>query len=340
MIRKSLRPLNDSTNTHKPAPIYKNTSRITPKRISSKNSRSNTSSITQTTPKFSTKLQPQTNKFLHNSNLSKLKEKPTLSQFEIGKTLGRGKLGRVYCARHKPLGLICAIKVMSLSQLKSLRLETNLQREIEIQASINHPNILKLYTYFSDSKNVYLVIEYTIYGELYHHLKKERRFTNTRASQYTYQIASALSFLHSNGIIHRDLKPENILVDFNHNLKLSDFGWSINANNVKRSTMCGTLDYLSPEMVTGQPYDHRSDVWSLGVLIYEFLVGTPPFEADDKNVTYKRIARLDIKFPDYIDPDAKNLILSLLKLDDSKRFSLDSIASHPWIIKNKSKWPK
>ncbi|EGV62048.1 spindle assembly checkpoint kinase [Yamadazyma tenuis] len=317
MIRKSLRPLKDTTNVHKDTPVAL-------KPVILKNA-------------VADSLQ-----FLHNSNLTKLKVKPSvsLSHFEIGKTLGKGKLGSVYCVKHKASNFVCALKVMNLETLRSLKLQKNLQREIEIQSSLQHPNILKLFSYFYDSKNVYLVIEYSINGELYHHLRINKRFTNTLASFYIYQVTLGLIYLHSNGIIHRDLKPENILVDFNHTVKLSDFGWSVKIErNAKRSTICGTLDYLSPEMVNSMAYDFKSDIWSLGVLIYELLVGKPPFEHHDRNVTYKRIVGLDLKFPPFVNDEAKELILSLLKTNPSDRLPLEQVLTHPWLMKNKQKWP-
>lgn len=318
-------PLHDSTNRHHP-----------------KSAGSSRSDKSGTTPKFPlVKSMKESPGFLHTSNLNRLKSPVfSLKNFEIGKTLGKGKLGKVYCVLHKPSNFVCALKVMDLSQLKSLNLIKNLKREIEIQSNLNHKNILKCFNYFKTSNKVYLILEYCIYGELYHHLKINKRFSNQLASYYIYQITLALSYLHSNNIIHRDLKPENILVDFNHTIKLSDFGWSVQLqNNNKRSTICGTLDYLSPEMINSVSYDFKSDVWSLGVLIYELLVGVPPFEHADRNVTYKKIVRLDYHFPKFINSDAQDLIVRLLKINPNERIPLEEVLTHPWILKNKANWP-
>ena len=115
--------------------------------------------------------------------------------------------------------------------------------------------------------------------------------------RYIASLARALMYCHSKHVIHRDIKPENLLLGMKGELKIADFGWSVHAPNSRRKTLCGTLDYLPPEMVQGLDHDSAVDVWSLGVLCYEFLFGQPPFEAEGHSNTYKRILRVDLKFP-------------------------------------------
>ncbi|KAK6203307.1 uncharacterized protein RJT21DRAFT_113215 [Scheffersomyces amazonensis] len=268
--------------------------------------------------------------------------KYSLQDFELGRILGKGKLGKVYCAKHLQSGYIVALKVMTKQDLIDLKLEKNLRREIEIQSQLIHPNISRLYGYFYDHKNVYLILEYSIGGELYNHLKSVKKFDNIKSSYYIQQVTQALIYLHSKNIIHRDIKPENILVSDNNIIKLSDFGWSVSSQtnpSKKRLTICGTLDYLPPEMIESQLHDQQVDIWSLGILCYELLVGKPPFEEIDKNRTYKRIVKIDLNFPHYIDYEARDLITKLLQKNPRLRLPLNKVLEHPWILKYKPFWP-
>lgn len=234
-----------------------------------------------------------------------------LGMFEIGKPLGKGKFGRVYLAKHKLSGFICGLKVLHKSELQQGKVEKQVRREIEIQSNLAHPNILKLYGHFHDAKRIFLILEFAAKGELYKHLRKEVRFPEWKAAQYIAQMASALKYLHKKHVMHRDIKPENILVGIHGEIKISDFGWSVHAPNNRRKTMCGTLDYLPPEMIrpgsTDNFYSEKVDLWSLGVLTYEFLCGEAPFE-DAPVQTQKRIVRCDMTIPGYVSAEARDLI--------------------------------
>ncbi|PHH50492.1 Serine/threonine-protein kinase ark1 [Ceratocystis fimbriata CBS 114723] len=261
-----------------------------------------------------------------------------LGMFEIGRPLGKGKFGRVYLARERTSGFICALKVLHKAELQvGCGVEKQVRREIEIQSNLRHPNILKLYGHFHDSKRVFLILEFAGKGELYKHLRKERRFPEWKAAHYVSQMASALSYLHRKHVIHRDIKPENILMGIHGEIKISDFGWSVHAPNSRRRTMCGTLDYLPPEMIkpgsADNSYNEKIDLWGLGVLTYEFLVGEAPFE-DTQIMTHRRILKCDMTVPSWVSPEAKDLIKKLLVLDPERRLPLDQVQVHPWIIKH------
>ncbi|XP_076168473.1 aurora kinase B isoform X2 [Ptiloglossa arizonensis] len=159
--------------------------------------------------------------------------------------------------------------------------------------------------------------------------------THLRSAKYTYQVADALEYCHRNNVIHRDIKPENLLLTSAGDIKLADFGWSVHAPSSKRNTLCGTLDYLPPEMVTGQTYDIYVDHWCLGILCYEFLVGVPPFLSDSQQETYVKIKTLNIKWPEEITPGAKDLISKLIKRRSSERISMAAVKKHFWILKYK-----
>ncbi len=154
-------------------------------------------------------------------------------------------------------------------------------------------------------------------------------------------------------MIHRDIKPENLLLDVRGDLKIADFGWSVHAPSSRRATMCGTLDYLPPEMVAGEFHDEKVDLWSLGVLCYEFLCGKPPFETASHQETYQRIINVDLKFPAYVTAGtvnalcstilarylifnvyflgAQDLIRKLLQKKPASRLPLEDVKKHPWI---------
>jgi aurora kinase len=196
-----------------------------------------------------------------------------------------------------------------------------------------HPNILRLYGYFYDEKRVYLILEYAAQGELYKKLKQVKRFTEKTAAQYVWSIAHALRYLHKKHVIHRDIKPENLLLDVKNEIKLSDFGWSVHAPTSRRKTFCGTLDYLAPEMVQNRYHDYTVDIWTLGILTYEFLVGRPPFETPSQEETLRKIVNVELEFPIYVSPEAKDFISKLLVYEPSERMSLDNALVHPWLKK-------
>jgi aurora kinase len=234
-----------------------------------------------------------------------------LGMFDIGKPLGKGKFGRVYLAREKTTGFVCALKVLHKSELQQGKVEKQTRREIEIQSNLAHPNILRLFGHFHDTKRIFLIIEFAAQGELYKHLRKAQKFPEWRAAQYIAQMSAALKYLHGKHIMHRDIKPENILVGIHGEIKIADFGWSVHAPNNRRNTMCGTLDYLPPEMLKPGSqenyYDEKVDLWSLGVLMYEFLCGEAPFE-DTPVMTQRRIARCEMTVPAYVSAEARDLI--------------------------------
>ncbi|XP_060112490.1 LOW QUALITY PROTEIN: aurora kinase B [Heteronotia binoei] len=258
----------------------------------------------------------------------------TIDDFEIGRPLGKGKFGNVYLARIKETRFIVALKVLFKSHLEKDGLEHQLRREIEIQSHLRHPNILRMYNYFDDKKRVYLILEYAPRGELYKDLQKHLRFDESRSATYMEELADALIYCHGKKVIHRDIKPENLLMGLKGELKIADFGWSVHAPSLRRKTMCGTLDYLPPEMVEGRPHDEKVDVWCIGILCYEFLVGHPPFESASHTETYRRIVAVDLKFPTFVPEGARDLISRLLRRIPSQRLSLQGVKEHPWVKAN------
>ncbi|KAJ3634037.1 hypothetical protein MTP99_010947 [Tenebrio molitor] len=260
----------------------------------------------------------------------------SLEDFELGKRLGRGKFGRVYVAREKRTGFVVALKTLLKKELVKGRVERQILREIEIQSHLKHPNILQLLCWFHDSHRIYLVVEYAGQGELYKHLKSSSggRFNEHLTAKYIYQVADAVHYCHQNQVIHRDIKPENLLLTIEGNVKLADFGWSVHSPSLKRTTMCGTMDYLPPEMVENEEYGKHVDHWCLGILCYEFLVGRPPFESETPDETYKKIRKVQLEFPESVPAGARDLISSVLIRSSHQRLTLPQIMNHPWIVTN------
>ena len=197
---------------------------------------------------------------------------------------------------------------------------------------MKHSNILRLYGYFWDNKRIYLILEYAPDGDVFNELRQSERFNEAKAADYVSQVIKAFLYLHANGVIHRDLKPENLLNSCGV-LKLSDFGWSIHSFS-KRKTLCGTLDYLPPEMVRNEEYDNRIDYWAVGILTFELLVGVPPFDSNRKEDTYRKIDVVDLKFPDFMSVNGKDFISRLLRRNPRERMSLEVALQHPWIVQN------
>ncbi|XP_068984043.1 aurora kinase C-like [Bombus flavifrons] len=272
---------------------------------------------------------------------SQSEKKWVLTDFDIGRPLGKGKFGNVYLAREKKSKFIIAMKVLFKAQIQKADVEHQVRREIEIQTHLRHPNILKMYGYFHDDKRVYLILEYAPNGELFKELnaQPEKRFDEIRTATYVSQLADALKYCHSKKVIHRDIKPENLLLGIKGELKMADFGWSVHAPSSRRNTLCGTLDYLPPEMVVGKTHDHTVDLWGLGVLCYECLVGKPPFLAETYDETYIKIKKAQYKFPNFISEGAKNLISKLLVVDANHRLPLEDVLRHPWIVQNRTTEP-
>eukprot|EP01083_Nonionella_stella_P069748 186139_1 len=258
----------------------------------------------------------------------------SLSDFEIGKRLGRGKFGKVYLAREKRSKYIVAIKVLWKKQLYASKVEHQLRREVEILSHLKHKHITRLFAFFADKDKFYLVLEYCPGGEVFNKLRDDGTFSERDTANYIRDVTNALEYCQSKHVIHRDIKPENLLFDHQMNIKLADFGWSVHSSQNRRITICGTPAYIAPEMLEKKRHDPSVDIWALGVLMYEFLCGMPPFECDKPQEMYKRIKDVKFIFPGHVSPDARDLIRKLLNKDPSKRLKLEEVLNHPFIVKH------
>lgn len=263
-----------------------------------------------------------------------------LNDFEILKgPIGKGQFGAVYLTREKASGKLVALKVLEKKLLETKpKLKVQLKREVEVHSHLRHPNILRMYGYFQDDQRVYLVLEYAPKGDLFTILRRDKTFSPKIAATYLRDIAEAFVYLHSKHVIHRDLKPENLLLDERGKVKLADFGYAAclqwDGQKNPRTTFCGTLEYLAPEIIDDKPQDYAVDIWDLGILLFEFLVGSSPFQAPVNNDVVKKISSGQVQYPNDMDPGAKHLISKMLQINPKKRIGIQNILLHPWIVSN------
>jgi len=194
----------------------------------------------------------------------------------------------------------------------------HVKNEKKILLSIHHPFIVNLYATFQDETNLYMLMEYVIGGELFSHLRKAGRFPTETAKIYAAEVVLALEYLHNLDILYRDLKPENLLLDKSGHIKIADFGFAKHVED-RTWTLCGTPEYLAPEIIQSKGYGKAVDWWALGVLLFEMLAGYPPFFDDNPFGIYEKILANRIHFPRHFDPLAKDLIKKLLASDRTKR---------------------
>ena len=251
----------------------------------------------------------------------KKKMKIKVKDFEKLKTVGLGSYGRVRLCRQKKTGEIFVMKILKKNEIIKQKQVDHVYSEFNILSTLKHPFIVQLVGFnFEDPKYIYFVLEYIQGGELFTLLRTKGTFPVPQTKFYIAHIITIFEYLHSKNIVYRDLKPENILINKNGYLKLTDFGFAKILENEKTYTLCGTPEYLAPEIILNKGHGKAVDWWTLGILLYEMLVGIDPFSDDDPMKTYQKILKGKINFPKTIDKDAKSLIKHLLTQDTSKRF--------------------
>jgi serine/threonine-protein kinase ULK2 len=251
-----------------------------------------------------------------------------------GKKIGKGAFSVIYKGTHKTTGKVYAIKEISYENLSKIK--NTIKREFTVMKKLDHPNIIKLHEVFFDSenKNVYLVLDYYEKGDLFNFLKG-KPLKEKYAKKYMRQLASGLRYLHENSIIHRDLKLKNILVTNSNDIVISDFGFARDGDsNTMFDTLCGSPMYMAPEIMTNKTYDNKSDLWSVGVIMYELLFGTTPYHAKNLIQLMKKIKKRDVIIPEEYDSllsnECKELLFSLLNRNPVRRINWDNFFTHKW----------
>ncbi|OAD04497.1 protein kinase A catalytic subunit, partial [Mucor lusitanicus CBS 277.49] len=247
---------------------------------------------------------------------------------------GTGTFGRVWLTKQKKTKKYYAIKVLKKADIVKLKQVEHINSERLVLSEINFPFIVQLYCTFQDCENLFMLQEYVIGGELFRHLRKSGRFSNDTARFYAAEIVLALEYLHSKDIIYRDLKPENILLDHRGYIKITDFGFAKKV--VDRTwTLCGTPEYLAPEIIQSKGHSKSVDWWSLGILIFEMMAGYPPFYDDNHFGIYEHILGGKVQYPSYFENAAKDLLKKLLVIDRTKRLGnlkggAEDVKRHKW----------
>ena len=277
--------------------------------------------------------------------------------YEIISKLGEGGYGRVYKVKEKSNGNIRAMKIINKykdktqldlyedTEIENLKIKVDQKKyederflkEIEILKKLDHPNIMKIYSFYNREHRFYLICEYINGEELFEKITRNKYFREEHAAKYLYQIVSGVNYCHTLGITHRDLKPENILVeeeDGIENIKIIDFGTSaVISPNEKLTKKTGTSFYIAPEVLQGK-YNEKCDVWSCGIIMYILLCGGPPFNGGNNNETFQAILEEPLVFKGeiwrYITEDAMKLIKSMLEKKPEKRPSAHEILNSKW----------
>lgn len=262
------------------------------------------------------------------------KGKYTLNDFQILRTLGTGSFGRVHLTRSIHNGRFYAMKTLKKERVVNMKQVEHTNDERRMLRLAQHPFIIRMWGTFQDSRNLFMIMDYVEGGELFSLLRKSQRFPTPVAKFYAAEVFLAIEYLHELNIIYRDLKPENILLDKNGHIKLTDFGFAKEVNDVTY-TLCGTPDYIAPEVVATKPYNKSVDWWSFGILIFEMVTGYTPFYDPTPMKTYENILNGTIAYPDYLPPDILDLLQKLIVKDLTKRLgnlqdSSDGVKYHPW----------
>ena len=263
--------------------------------------------------------------------------KLTFHDFEKLKVLGKGSFGEVLLVQLKANNKYYAMKILIKKQVKLRHQEAHTKAERDLMVRINCPFIVNIKFAFQDSVKLYIITEFMQGGEMFFFLYKEKRFSNEKTRFYIIEIILAIEFLHKNKMFYRDLKPENIMVDASGHIKLTDFGLSkmVKKHKDKAFTICGTPQYLAPEILLDEGYDGSVDWWSLGCVMYEMLVGKAPFRIPKGSYLSVDLYKKKITLPDYVTPEAKDLIAQLLVTNPKKRLGYGSddakkIKEHPY----------
>ena len=256
-----------------------------------------------------------------------------INDFKFIKTIGEGTFGKVKSAIEINTGQKVSIKILNKNMIKGKENIEQINREIKILKTLNHPNLIKLFQIIEDNSHYYIITEYVNGGELFNLIVKNKYLSENLASIFFIQLIYALEFLKLKNISHRDIKPENILIRNNKEILLIDFGLSSQFKEGELiNTPCGSPCYAAPEMLLGYNYNgFASDIWSCGIVLFTMVCGYLPYEEETNEKLCKKIFSTKLEIPERITPQCKDLLMKLLEINPKKRPSLEEIKNHKFL---------
>lgn len=253
----------------------------------------------------------------------------TAKDFVYGKLLGLGSYSKVVKATKKDTGVIYALKIMDKLHIAKENKIAYVKLERVLLDQLDHPGIIRLFFTFQDAHYLYMGLECCEGGELFDQIQRKKRLSLNEARFYASELVEVIEYLHGQGLVHRDLKPENLLLTEDGHLKVADFGSAKtlkplnglfqNLPDDNSCTLVGTAEYVSPEVLNSHPITTGVDLWALGCILYQMLVGRPPFKCATEYLTFQKVMARDFNLPDFLSREAKDLIDRLLDLDPNKR---------------------
>ncbi|KAJ3584365.1 hypothetical protein NHX12_014860 [Muraenolepis orangiensis] len=257
-----------------------------------------------------------------------------LDDLETIATVGTGTFGRVFLVQDRKGGAYLALKQMRIPDVIRLKQEQHVHNEKEVLTEINHPFLIRLFWTHHDERFLYMLMDYVAGGELFSYLRSRGRFSNSAGLFYSAELVCAIEYLHAREIVYRDLKPENILLDGGGHIRLTDFGFAKKLSD-RTWTLCGTPEYLAPEVIQSKGHGRAVDWWALGILIFEMLAGYPPFFDDNPFGIYQKILAGKLEFPRHLDFYVKDLIKKFLVIDRARRLGnmkngAEDVKKHRW----------
>ncbi|CAM0872464.1 unnamed protein product [Alopecurus aequalis] len=263
-----------------------------------------------------------------------------VGDYMLLRPIGSGAYSQVWLGKHIARGTEVAVKEIAMERL-STKLRDSLLSEVDILRRIRHPNIIALHDSIRDAGRIYLILEYCRGGDLYTYLLRHKRVPETVAKHFIRQLACGLQMLRDNNVVHRDLKPQNILLVANNEnsiLKIADFGFAKFLEPFGLAeTLCGSPLYMAPEVMQAQKYDAKADLWSVGIILYQLVTGSPPFNGDSQIQLMRNILKSgQLRFPPgcELSHDCIDLCRKLLRINSVERLTVEEFVNHPFLFEH------